>query len=88
MYKITEYSLRKAKELNVEIKPSIHKSKKIDIYKNGKFICSIGATNYGDYPTFIEKYGLTYATQKRRLYKARHKHDNGVAGFYANRILW
>jgi hypothetical protein len=88
MYKITEYSYKKAKELGVEIKPSTHKGKKIDVSKNGKFICAIGEINYFDYPTFIQKYGLEYANNKRRLYKLRHKNDNGLAGYYANKILW
>ena len=53
MYQITEYSYRKAKDLGVEIYPSKRKYKKIDVYKNGKFITSIGDIRYKDFPTFL-----------------------------------
>ena len=88
-YKITDYSYKQAKKLNVQIKPSTNKKKKIDVYKNNKKISSIGAIGYDDYPTFIEKKGLEYANQRKKLYKIRHKKDlNSKNGFYANRILW
>ena len=51
MYKITDYSLNKARQLNVTIRPSGNKKKKIDVIKDGKVIASIGAKNYKDYPT-------------------------------------
>ena len=53
MYKITDYSYTKAKQLNVDIKPSKTKGKKIDVFKNDNFITSIGAIGYNDYPTYI-----------------------------------
>jgi hypothetical protein len=37
-YKITNYSKIKAKELNVDIKPSTNPKKKIDVFKNDKKI--------------------------------------------------
>jgi len=43
MYLITDYSYKKAKDLNVEIKPSKTKTKKIDVFKDGHLIASIGA---------------------------------------------
>ena len=89
MYHITKYSYGRAKELGVEIKPSSNKKKKIDVFKNGKKISSIGAIGYNDYPTFIVKKGLSYANERRKLYKERHKKDlNSKNGFYANKILW
>ena len=42
-YKITNYSYNQAKKLNVEIKPSTNKKKKIDVFKDNKKIASIGA---------------------------------------------
>ena len=88
-YKITDYSYNQAKKLNVQIKPSSNKKKKIDVYKDNKKIASIGAIGYNDYPTFIEKKGIEFANQRRKLYKERHKKDlNSKNGFYANRILW
>ena len=91
MYKIKQYSLDQAKKLDVELKPSTNKKKKIDVFKNNKKISSIGAIGYSDYPTFILDKGLDYANDKRRLYKIRHNKDIkkiGSNGFYANKILW
>ena len=42
MYPITKYSFDRAKKLGVTIKPSTLKNKKIDIYKDGKKIASVG----------------------------------------------
>ena len=92
-YTITDYSYKRAKELNVELKPAENKHKKIDVYKNGERITTIGAKNYKDFPTYMKmeangEYPKGYAHDRRRLYKIRHKYDRGEAGFYANRILW
>lgn len=88
MYKITDYTKKQAKQLGVEIKPSKIKNKKIDVFKDGNKIVSIGDIDYKDYPTYIKEKGLNYANERRRLYKIRHKNDNGTAGFYANKLLW
>ena len=88
-YKITDYSYQKAKQLNVDIKPSTNKNKKIDVFKNNKKIASIGAIGYLDYPNFIKKNGLEYANQRKKLYKLRHKKDlNSKNGKWASAILW
>ncbi len=88
MYKITDYSFKQAKKLNVDIKPSTNKNKKIDVFKNNKKIASIGAKGYLDFPSHIEESGLKYAQERRKLYKQRHKNDKSLNGFYANKILW
>jgi hypothetical protein len=88
MYQITDYSYRQAKILGVEIKPSTIKNKKIDIFKNGKKIASIGAIGYKDYPTFIKEKGKAYADERRRLYHIRHAKDKNLNGYYAKKILW
>ena len=91
MYHIKDYSFNKAKLLGVTIKPSIKKGKKIDVYKNNDYVASIGAINYNDYPTYIEKKGIDYANQRRILYHQRHKKDLSKinsAGYYAYNILW
>ena len=41
-YKITKYSKEQAKKLGVVIKPSTRKNKKIDVFKDGNKISSIG----------------------------------------------
>jgi predicted Zn-dependent protease len=91
MYIITNYSYKKAKEHNVTIKPSQNKNKKIDVYKNGELIASIGAIGYKDYPTYIKENGIEYANKRRQLYRQRHKNDltnKNSNGFWANKILW
>jgi hypothetical protein len=89
MYKISDYSFQKAKLLNVVIKPSKNKNKKIDVYKKKQIIASIGAKGYNDYPTYLEKKGKEYANERKRLYKIRHKNDIHTGnGYYANKILW
>ena len=91
MYKITEYSKKKAAELGVTIKPSTNKNKKIDVYKDSKKVASIGAINYDDFPTHLIKKGRQYAEERQRLYKLRHSKDRkvrGSAGYYADKILW
>lgn len=90
-YKITDYSYDQAKKLGVEIKPSTNKKKKIDVFKQGKKVASIGGAGYKDYPTYLETEGKDVATKKRKLYKARHEKDRsfiGSAGYYADQILW
>ena len=89
-YKITKYSKEQAKKLGVVIKPSTRKNKKIDVFKDGKKISSIGAIVYMDYPNYIKKLGKEKADAKRRAYKARHAKDRvvkGSNGYYADRIL-
>ena len=57
VYKITNYSYSKAEENDLNIVPSKKKNKKIDVYKNGEYIASIGDVRYNDYPTYIKNDG-------------------------------
>ena len=89
-YRIKPYSFRQAKKLGVSIKPSTVKGKKIDVFKKGKKVASVGALGYNDYPTWMQKKGKKYADERRRLYKIRHAKDRnvrGTAGYYADKIL-
>ena len=73
------------------MKISTNKTKKIDVYKKGRKIASVGAYGMNDFPTFIKKRGLKYAKTKRRLYKMRHERDRhivGSKGYYADKLLW
>ena len=88
MYQVTEYSYKKAKDLGVTIYPSKRKYKKIDVFKNGEYLASIGDTRYMDYPTFLAKEGREIAEKHRKLYHARHRNDDGIAGRLALAILW
>ena len=91
MYNITQYTKNQAKELKVEVKPSSNKNKKIDVFKDGKKIASVGNINYMDYPHYILDKGKRYADQRKKLYKIRHNKDLnkiGSNGYYANKLLW
>ena len=92
MYKILPYTAAQARRLNVRIRPSSKKGKKLDVYdKEGNFITSVGAKGYLDYPTYKKLFGKTVADQRRRLYKIRHQSDRSVKrspGWYADKLLW
>ena len=74
----------RAAALGVEIRPSRRKLKKLDVYKDGKKVASIGDLRYSDY--------LQHGDETRRAaYKSRHeknRHVLGSAGYYADQILW
>jgi hypothetical protein len=91
MYKITARQKRNAESLGVTIKPSTNKSKKIDVFKNGQKIASIGAAGYKDFDIHLKENGKAYAEERRRLYQIRHQKNRnkmGTPGFFADRILW
>ena len=91
MYKITNYSRKQAKKLGVTIKQSTNTKKKIDVFKKGKKVCSVGGMGYDNFPTFVQKKGisLSFAKFRRKLYKKRHSKDRKKGcGFYADKILW
>ena len=90
-YTITNYTYKQAKKLGVTVKPSTNKTKKIDVYKKGIKVASVGAAGMNDFPTFMKKRGRKYAQTRRRLYKMRHEKDRHVKwsrGFYADKLLW
>jgi len=90
-YKILPYSYKEAERLGVEIKRSINKNKKIDVFKDGKYICSIGDDRYLDYPYYIKEYGKDYADKRRELYKIRHnryRHNKYSPSWFSDQILW
>jgi len=73
MYTITNHSRTQAKLLGVTIK-----NKKLDIFKEGKYVTSIGDTRYSDYGSYIKTRGKKHADERRRLYHLRH----------SKKILW
>jgi hypothetical protein len=90
-YQITDYSYKQASKLGVQIKPSTNKNKKIDVFKQGKKITSIGASGYSDYSTYVKTKGKNYADKRRELYKLRHEKDRqviGSRGYFSDKILW
>ena len=96
IYSILPYSKKQAIKLGVLIKPSTNILKKIDVFKNGIKVASIGAIGMNDYPTYLEKekkgyFEKGYADKRRKLYKQRHEKDRhkvGSNGWYADKILW
>jgi len=92
MYKILPYSYNQAKKLNVIIKPSMKKDKKIDVYDlNNNYLLSIGSINHYDYPYYIEIKGKSHADKRRSLYKKRFektRHIKNTPSYYADKILW
>ena len=90
-YEIKQYSIDQAKKYGYTVKVSSNKKKKLDVYKNGIKICSIGDLLYKDYPTYISEKGLDYAKVRRQLYHNRHKNDiktKGSNGWLASILLW
>lgn len=90
-YNIKRHTYTQAKKLGVVVKPSKVKGKKIDVFKKGKKVASVGAIGYDDYPTYIQKKGKKYADERRRLYKIRHnknRNKRGTPSYYADKLLW
>ena len=90
-YSITNYTREQAKKLGVVVNQSSVKGKKIDVFKNGKKVASVGALGYGDYPTYMKTKGKEYADKRRKSYKARHINNRNVRGsngWYADKLLW
>jgi hypothetical protein len=90
-YNITNYTLKKAKSLGLQVKQSTNKTKKIDVFKKGEKIASVGARGMNDFPTYIKKNGLKYAKTRRRLYRIRHNKDRKqkwTRGWLADKLLW
>ena len=91
MYEITEHTRRAARRLGVEVRPSKVKGKKIDVFRSGQKVASVGALGFGDFPTFIKRKGREFAEARRAAYKKRHAKDRavpGTPGFYADQLLW
>ena len=75
---------QKAKKLGVEVRSSTRKNKKLDVFKDGKKVASIGHIKYSDYLQHKD-------SERRRRYKARHekhRHRVGTPSYYADKILW
>jgi hypothetical protein len=90
-YTITNYTFKRAKKLDVQVKSSTNATKKIDVFRKGDKIASVGARGMNDFPTYIRKNGLTFAKTRRKLYKRRHEKDRHLKwsrGWLADQLLW
>lgn len=96
MYRIKAGQREAARRLGVAIRPSTVPGKKLDVYKNGIKVGSIGDIRYGDYWSYVQDEQRNRApkgtsAQRRRLYKIRNADDcaaKGSVGYYACKILW
>jgi hypothetical protein len=90
-YVITDYTRKKAQKLGVTVRLSKNPAKKIDVFRDGKLLASVGGRGYGDYPTFMKTHGVPYARRRRELYKLRHesdRHAKNSPGYWADQLLW
>lgn len=87
MYEIKNYTKARARQLGLVVKPSHNPKKKLDVFKDGRLIASIGDIDYSDYPTYIETHGLAYAKDRQYLYRLRHRNE-GLRGQLASFLLW
>ena len=75
---------KKAKVIGVTIRPSTIKNKKLDVYKDGNKVASIGDLRYEDFNTHHD-------SMRRAAYKKRHekyRHKVGTPSYYSDKILW
>ena len=90
-YKIIQYSYDKAKELGLTIKLSQFTTKKLDVFKDNKFISTIGDSRYQDYGHYCILYNKEYADTRKLLYHNRHKLNSNVKyskQWLALNLLW
>ena len=91
-YIITQYSYDKAKQLNLIIKQSKNKGKKIDVYDiDNTFLHSIGDIRYNDYPNYCIIFNKQYADERKRLYHIRHQKNINVINskqYLSANLLW
>ena len=91
MYSILPYTEKQAKKIGVIVKPSTNPKKKIDVFKGGEKVASIGAIGFSDFPHYLKEKGKAVAEERRRLYKIRHKKDaekKGTPGWFSSNLLW
>lgn len=90
-YTIDPQAFKNAERIGVEIKKSTQKNKKLDVFKDGVKVATIGDTRYNDYRSYIKRDGKAFADERRRLYKIRHektRKEKGTPSYYADKILW
>lgn len=81
-----EEAKRKAKRLGVDVEYSKTGKKKLDVFKKGKKVASIGG-NPKIYSDFIQHKD----PERRKRYRKRHAKYSKIKGsnsYYAKNILW
>jgi hypothetical protein len=101
MYKITEHTKNRLKELNkklntnkITIDLSSNKNKKIDVFIDNDKVASVGNLGYSDFGTYMETHGEDFAEIRKKLYYQRHKNENDIKdgevtnSWFAKYFLW
>ena len=73
MYAISPHTYKITKQYDLEIEPSTRRFKKIDVYKGGRYLTSVGDIRYKDYHIYLKEQGKAYADNRARLYYGRHQ---------------
>lgn len=87
MYRVSDLTKKRAREIGVEVLPSTNPKKKIDVFFEGEKVASIGATGYKDFHVYLATEGADVAREKRRLYHLRHTQDS-LGEYLARWLLW
>jgi hypothetical protein len=87
MYEISPRTYKIAKQYGIEIEPSAKINKKIDVFKDGKYIASIGDSRFKDFHLYLKENGKAYANERARLYYLRHKNAS-LREQLAKLLLW
>jgi hypothetical protein len=87
MYDIAKQTYKIAKQYGLEIESSSRKNKKIDVYKDGRYLTSVGDIRYKDFNMYLKENGKAFAEERRRLYYIRHKKDT-MRENLAKILLW
>ena len=75
MYEISPATYKAAKYYNLDIYPSEKRFKKIDVYRKGEYLASVGDSRYKDYHIYLKQDSKQVANERRRLYHLRHPGD-------------
>ena len=86
MYEISKASYKVAKQYGLHIFPSEKLNKKIDVYKDGEYLASIGDSRFKDYHIYLKE-DKALAEERRRLYFIRHKKAS-MKEQLAKLLLW
>lgn len=88
MYEISDEQFETARDLHVTICPSTNKRKLMDVYKDGKLFCSVGAINFRYYREYLRDDGATVAQYKKDKMLTRYKNDCKMETLISLRLLW
>jgi hypothetical protein len=87
MYRISDLTKKRAREIGVEVLPSTNPKKKIDVFFEGEKVGSVGDITAKDYHVYLREEGRAVANERRRLYHLRHTQDS-LGEYLARWLLW